>query len=263
VRANRDARAVGLSGMYRPCFKGNAMLARRIKAAVRQVILGSPERRPAPGRWDVHFHEWVETAAARGLDANDIGDEAWANDRLGEVLEDCYLRYVPPGASVLELGPGTGRLTRHLIGRAGRLELVDNSKFVVDWMGKYLRGKIEFRAHLINGQSFPAIADNSIDAVVAHGVFEHLDFDETYGFLVEFRRVLRQGGPVSFNYDTLHSEAGARWFLDHYKRGRRCIFRMYTPDFMGRIAEVAGLKVARSIISDDRLAHIVLVKEDG
>ncbi|HXF54875.1 MAG TPA: class I SAM-dependent methyltransferase [Hyphomicrobiaceae bacterium] len=237
------------------------MLARRIRAAVRQVILGSPEGRPARGRWDVHFHEWVETAAARGLDANDIGDEAWANDHLAEVLEDRYLRYVPPGASVLELGPGTGRLTRHLVGRAGRLELVDNSKFVIEWIAKYLRGKIEFRAHLVNGPLFPQIADSSVDTALAHGVFEHLDFDETYGFLVEFRRVLKDGGQVSFNYDTLHSEAGARWFLDHYRAGRRCIFRMYTPAFMSRVAEVAGFKVVRSIVSDDRLAHIVLVKE--
>jgi SAM-dependent methyltransferase len=239
------------------------MIVQRIKAALGQLRAPSANQPPPPGRWDIHFHQWVASATARGLDANDVGDEAWANDRLAAVLDDCYLRYVPAGGTVLELGPGTGRLTRHLIGRAGKLELVDNSKFVIDWMNKYLRGRIEFRTHLIKSPRFAAVSDRSVDAVLAHGVFEHLDFDEAYAFLVEFHRVLKTGGHVSFNYDTLHSEAGAAWFLEHYKPGKRCIFRLYTPDFMARIAEVAKFEVASSIVSDDRLAHIVLVKRAG
>jgi SAM-dependent methyltransferase len=236
------------------------MIVRKIKAALDHVRAPSANQPPAPGRWDVHFHQWVDSARARGLDANDVGDEAWANDRLADALDDNYLRYVPEGGTVLELGPGTGRLTRHLIGRAGKLELVDNSKFIIDWMNKYLRDKIDFRTHLIKSPRFPAVSDGSVDTALAHGVFEHLDFDETYAFLVEFHRVLKTGGHVSFNYDTLHNEAGARWFLDHHKPGKRCIFRLYTPEFMARIAEVAKFKVARSIASDDRLAHMVLVK---
>jgi SAM-dependent methyltransferase len=213
------------------------------------------------GKWDVHFRQWIEQAEARGQDPNDVGDEAWANDYLAQVLERCYLRLVPKGGTVLELGPGSGRLTRHLIGRAGRIELIDNSDFVVKWISKYLEGKVDHRAVLISKPLVPHLKDNSIDAVLAHGVFEHLDFDETYFFLLEFCRVIKPGATISFNYDNIQSEGGKEWFLGHKRSpGRRCIFRFYTPDFIMRIAEIAGLKVSESFTSNDRLAHLILTK---
>jgi ubiquinone/menaquinone biosynthesis C-methylase UbiE len=227
---------------------------RKTKAMIRRLLL---DRAP----WDPHFDRWIKSAVARGVDPNDVGDEAWANDGLADVLNDLYLNYVPAGAVVLELGPGTGRLTRHLITRARKVELIDNSKFVIKWMNTYLAGKIDFRTHLVKGPQFPSVADDSVDTVVAHGVFEHLDFDETYWFLTEFRRVLKVGGHASYNYDTLHSQAGRDWFLEHRREpGSRCIFRFYTPDFMQRIAQVAGLEVVRSVATDRRLSHIVLMK---
>jgi ubiquinone/menaquinone biosynthesis C-methylase UbiE len=228
-------------------------MLKKAKAAIWPLPL---DRSP----WDPHFDQWIKSAVAHGVDPNDVGDEAWANDSLADAIQDLYLSYVPAGATVLELGPGTGRLTRHLITRARKLELVDNSKFVIKWMTTYLAGKIEFRTHLVERPLFPSVPDDSVDTVVAHGVFEHLDFDETFSFLVEFYRVLKPGGYVSYNYDTLHSSGGAEWFLRKLKPGKRCIFRFYTPEFMARIAQIAKFEVVQSISSDDRLAHIVLRK---
>jgi hypothetical protein len=65
-------------------------------------------------KWDGKFRQWIESAISRGLDPNDVGDEAWANDHLSEILEDPFLKYIPEDRTVLELGPGSGRLTRHL-----------------------------------------------------------------------------------------------------------------------------------------------------
>lgn len=235
----------------------NSISFQNIKTKLAHALRGQVVGR----KWDVHFRKWIDDAQARGVDPNDVGDEAWANDHLAQVLQDLYLKYVPVGGTVLELGPGTGRLTRHLIGHAGRIELIDNSSFVIDWMTKYLTGRIEFGAHLIDMPQLPEIKSDSMDAIVAHGVFEHLDFDETYSFLKEFHRVLRPGRYVSYNYDNLLSLRGAEWFLQHHRgAGKRCIFRFYTPEFMARIAQVAGFDVSRSVASDDRLAHIVLAK---
>lgn len=217
---------------------------------------------PAEGKWDKQFRQWIADAEAKGLDPNDVGDEAWANDYLSETLNERYLDLVPAGGVVLELGPGSGRLTRHLIKRAKRVELIDSSKFVIEWISRYLVGKGEFRAQHIPVPAAPHLADNSIDLVVAHGVFEHLDFDESYYFLAEFARVLKQGGKVSFNYDNIASKGGGEWWLSHKRRaGVRSIFRFYTPEFMIRLAELAGLAVDKSYVSDDRLAHLVLVKK--
>ncbi len=216
----------------------------------------------AEGKWDKHFRQWITDAEAKGLDPNDVGDQAWANDYLAETLNERYLDLVTPGSVVLELGPGSGRLTRHLIKKAKRVELIDSSSFVIEWMDRYLAGKGDFRATYIPNPASPHLKDGSIDLVVAHGVFEHLDFDETYYFLEEFARVLKQGGKVSFNYDNIASSGGKDWWLSH-KRGPgvRSIFRFYTPEFMIRLAEIAGLSVEKNYISDDRLAHLVLVKK--
>jgi SAM-dependent methyltransferase len=215
----------------------------------------------AEGKWDKHFRQWIAEAERSGQDPNDVGDRAWANDYLAKALESRYLALVPANGTVLELGPGSGRLTRHLLGRAGRIELIDSSAFVISWMQRYLEGKADFRAVLIDKPLTPHLADDSMDAFLAHGVFEHLDFDETYWFLTEFARVLKPGGRVSYNYDTIHGPGGERWLLDHRRSpGSRFIFRFYTPDFMTRIAEVAGLSVVESHVCDDRLAHLILTK---
>jgi SAM-dependent methyltransferase len=213
------------------------------------------------GKWDKHFREWIQKAESLGLDPNDVGDDAWANDYLSQTLYSHYLNLIPQGGTVLELGPGSGRLTRHLIGRAGRIELIDSSAFVVDWIKRYLAGKADFRAKLIAKPLASHLESNSVDVVLAHGVFEHLDFDETFFFLREFARVLKPNGRISFNYDNIQSSGGERWFLDHLRQpGNRCIFRFYTPDFMERLAQIAGLQVAQSFVSEDRLAHLILTK---
>jgi SAM-dependent methyltransferase len=220
-----------------------------------------PAEQAADGKWDKHFRDWIADAEAKGLDPNDVGDKAWANDYLSETLEERYLGLVAADSVVLELGPGSGRLTRHLIKRAKRVELLDNSSFVIDWMNRYLAGKGEFRATLIPVPAAPHLADACIDLVVAHGVFEHLDFDETYYFLAEFARVLKPGGRVSFNYDNIASSGGAEWWRSHRRgAGVRSIFRFYTPDFMARLAELAGLTAEKHCVSDDRLAHLILSK---
>lgn len=217
--------------------------------------------RSTPGKWDVHFKNWIERSGTEGIDPNDIGDQDWGNDQLAQVLDRHYLAYIRPEHTVLELGPGTGRLTRHLIGRCRVIELIDNSAFVIQWMTTYLAGKCEFRAHQLKTEAMPDIADESVDVALAHGVFEHLDFDETANFLEEFHRVLKPGGIVSFNYNTLHNGAGADWFRGHRRgMGKRCIFRFYTPDFMERLADFSGFGVKDHTIGEDRLCQIVLTR---
>ena len=231
------------------------------RQAAHITLPAAPSAGPVPGKWDKHFREWIEQARLRGTDPNDVGDEAWANDYLSTALPRFYLPYVVAEARVLELGPGSGRVTRHLAGRCRRLELVDNSEFVLQWMRTYLAGRCEFETHLIDRPRVPKIEDASIDFVLAHGVIEHLDFDETAFFLDEFHRVLRRGGHVSFNYNSLHGEEGAQWFAKHRREpGHRCIFRFYTPDYMRRLGQLSGFHVAQEHVGPQRLAHIVFVK---
>jgi len=128
----------------------------RIRSKLAQITnkvirpLGTQIRRVETEKpWDVNFRE-IKNAEAIGIDPNDLGDVAWNDDPLKRAFERHCLPHVNPESVVLELGPGTGRLTRHLIGRCKRIILVDYSRFICEWLEHYLRGKGCFEVHQSN-----------------------------------------------------------------------------------------------------------------
>ena len=192
-------------------------------------------------QWDHHFKRWARQGQEIE-DPNDIGDVDWATDLLTEGLERHYLRLLSPGAVIVELGPGSGRLSRHLIGHCKELIVVDNSPYVCKWIRKYLAGKGSFQVHQLDEHRLSTLADATVDAVIAHGVFEHLDIDETYWFLIEFARLLRSGGVCSFNFDTVATPDGIAALREYGGPGQRSVFRLHHPESIRCIAQAAGFQ---------------------
>jgi SAM-dependent methyltransferase len=209
--------------------------------------------------WDRDFRRWIREAESTGVDPNDVGDARWGEDLLHEGLREHYLPLVAPDAVILELGPGTGRLTRHLVGACREVVVVDRSSFVCDWMRRYLPERGEHRVYRIDGPSLPMLADGEVDAVLAHGVVEHLDLDELHWFLAEFHRVLRPGGGVAFNFDNLLTARGAEVLLQDGP-GARALFRVHHPEAIRRVAELAGFADVRIIPTPGRIAFARLTK---
>jgi cyclopropane fatty-acyl-phospholipid synthase-like methyltransferase len=194
--------------------------------------------------WDAAFLKWIEAGKTAGKDPNDFGDEDWRNDPLRQTLERFYLCYIDAQSVVLELGPGTGRTTRHVIGKCGKMILVDYSQVVCDWLDEYLKNKGTFETHRITSPNLSFCADGTVDFILANGVFEHIDLDDTYWFLTEFSRVLKGNGKVSFNFENFEQPTAMKWFHRHAtKLGDRCIFRFYTPSMMRELGNDAGLEV--------------------
>lgn len=211
--------------------------------------------------WDDLFKDWIARAKANGIDPNEIGDIEWSDDGLNQVLEERYLSLVSDASVVLELGPGSGRLTRHLIKRSKEVICVDYSSLVCAWLSEYLSGKGLYRIHQIMTPSIPMVSDASVDVVIAHGVFEHFDLEDTWYFLEEFYRVLKPSGTVSFNFDNIMSEGGIAWFRKWKGApGTKSIFRFHHPQGIQRIAETMGYTTRRLTTNQSRLAHIELEK---
>jgi ubiquinone/menaquinone biosynthesis C-methylase UbiE len=211
--------------------------------------------------WDNIFTEWIKHAEASGSDPNNLGDSAWHDDPLPQALERHYLPHVRPDSVVLELGPGTGRLTRHLIGRCKQLILVDYSRFVCEWLQRYLQGKGCFEVHQIDKPCISMVPANSVDTVLANGVFEHIDVDDLYSFLAEFRRLLKPAGVVAFNFDNITSRGG----LEHFGTnppplGERRIFRFYHPEMLRILCESIGFHVIRITTDSSRFGFIEMKK---
>ncbi|HET7744722.1 MAG TPA: class I SAM-dependent methyltransferase [Gaiellaceae bacterium] len=117
--------------------------------------------------------------------------DAWAEDyergRPGWPREVVTLPDVPATATVLDLGAGSGKLTRLLVPAFNRVIAVEPA----DVMRRIL-GRICPRAELLSGtgQEIP-VADASVDAVFAAQAFHWFDDDHA---VAEIARVLRPGG---------------------------------------------------------------------
>lgn len=211
--------------------------------------------------WDTLFRQWVQQAKRNGSDPNDIGDSEWSDDRLVHALEKRYMNHITCDSVVLELGPGTGRLTRHLIGRCKTLICVDYSTMVCNWLREHFRNERCLTVHHVTTPSLPMIDDSAIDVIVAHGVFEHINLPDLSFFLEECYRTLQPSGTMSFNYDNIMTRAGMEWLKAFRgKPGEQCIFHFYHPDTMAWLANNAGFSVLNNSVDEGRLCHIELQK---
>jgi len=213
--------------------------------------------------WDQAFRSWIAEAEASGQDPNDVGDVDWAGDPAN-ILAQHTAHLYDEDSVVLELGPGTGRATRYVLPRCKKMILLDYSEFVCSWLDRYLAGKGTFETHWIEHPRFASVADRSVDFAFAYGVFEHIDLDDTWEMFREIERVLRPGGHLWFNFDTLSTPGG----LAHFKAERarlgpeqRSVFRFHHPDDLCALAQDAGLEVSALERSQDRSIWVTLHKD--
>jgi len=126
------------------------------------------------------------------------GEEVIA--RLFETLE---IDGVGPADTVVDIGCGVGRLTRVLAARAGHVHAVDVSPEMVARARALLGEPENVTWHVGDGTSLRPLADESVDAVVSHVVFQHIpDPAITLGYVREIGRVLRPGGWSAFQVST-------------------------------------------------------------
>ncbi|MFJ9411042.1 class I SAM-dependent methyltransferase [Streptomyces sp. NPDC101393] len=128
----------------------------------------------------------------------DVGAIAPSSSRLGRALT----RYVipSPGSSraVLEVGPGTGAVTRHIAGSIGRLDTLDlveaNPRFADLLRGAYGSDpRLRFRTGLVQEHDL-----GSYDTIVCGLPFANFDAHTTEDIFSRLLGALRPGGTLSF-----------------------------------------------------------------
>ena len=191
--------------------------------------------------WDGEFLRWIADAERQNRDVNDVADERWGDVR--HLIAKYYLPHIKPDTTVLELGPGTGRITRHTVGKCGKLIIVDFSETVIGWITRYLinLGRRNFTTFLVADCRLQPIPDSTVDLAMADGVVHHLDPEDLHRYLTAFHRVLVPGGLAVFNFVNLMAPEGYakfRSFAD--SSNMRDGFRWYHPEIVRFLCERAG-----------------------
>ena len=144
---------------------------------------------------------------------------------------------VPPGARVLDLGSGIGRVAQGLHRQRPdlRYDGLDVVRYGIDWSRKAMRDAPGFRFHHADvrnsfynpfGRTAPEdfrfpFADGSFDLVIATSVFTHLEGRTAKRYLAETSRVLVPGGALyaTFFLKREVSVDGARFTFTHRRDG--------------------------------------------
>lgn len=161
---------------------------RRLTREQRRGVLGRAHRRWR-GPTDSHRRYWA------AYDWSGLGEEWNASPEWKQALiEDVLAKWIPEDTAVLEIGPGAGRWSEALAGRANRLVLVDVSERPLELCRERFAGDERIRYVLSTGRNLPGVKDGSIDAVWSFDVFVHVAPCDQAGYLSEIARVLAPGG---------------------------------------------------------------------
>lgn len=133
--------------------------------------------------WDKNGDEWSFMAAYCGQPYED-----WKASLIDTLLV--------PGASrgpSLEIGPGHGRWTEHLLEQSPHVWIVDVNENCLDHCRERFADHSGLRVHRTADCGMEPVPDASVAFVWSFDVFVHLDPDVITGYLAEMSRVMAPG----------------------------------------------------------------------
>lgn len=160
------------------------------------------------------------------------------------------------GASVLDIGGGTGGFAVRVAELGHRVAVVDPSPDALAALDR--RAHEQGVAHRVSGQQgdladlLDVVGPGSVDVVLCHGVLEVVD--DTAEALGVLHRVLRPGGTLSLLVSQRHAAVVARAMAGHFQQARELLDepgdptarggRRFTRDDVEALLRGAGFEVA-------------------
>src|SRR5262249_10090004 len=143
------------------------------------------------------FVGYLDAATQVGLDVNDYEEQQLGWRLPLPTLEAVVFPYLQSDAKVCEIGPGTGRWSRHLAQTIpdGDVHLVAPSPWMVRFLRSYVASApTRVESHLNDGQSLPFEQDRWLDLVFSANTLVELKLGTIYRYAREFSRCLKPGG---------------------------------------------------------------------
>ena len=213
------------------------------------------------GKWDGFFKRHRKISRKKGVDINTSVETDW---RISpEWLNNYILPYLPNDPVICEIGPGSGRISQHLIHKAKFYYFVDYSRYVCKMLKKMYHGKKNIRIIKVKHSNLQQIESNTVDFAFSISTFVHLYIEQIYGYLRECRRILKKTGICVIHFADFMDDGGYQFFQDNLPKKMRCdrrsVFRFYHPEMMEKIALKLGFRIIkRETITGTRHCFIIL-----
>ena len=181
----------------------------------------------------------------------ELGRPLWPDELLDRIVADLGL---PPDAAVLDLGAGTGKLTRPLVPRFERVVAVEPDDAMLAVLEEVVQGAEARRG---SAEAIP-LADDEVDAVFSGEAFHWFATPEA---LAEIVRVLRPRGAlavfwnIGIEYPDLGEEVDALIDEAIERGGTPGLPRILSGEWRGPIAatgfeELREEEVERDLVTD-------------
>jgi len=192
----------------------------------------------------------------------ELGRPLWPEELLDRVVSDLGLR---PDAEVLDLGAGTGKLTRSLVRRFARVLAVEPDAAMLGVLEEVVPGAEARRG---SAEEIP-LAEGEVDAVFSAEAFHWFASDRS---VAEIGRVVRPRGAlvilwnIGLEYDHMGDEAEAVIQEMFERGGEPGIGRVLSGEWRrplesGRFEELREAEVERDVVSsrDEWIANMLSV----
>lgn len=146
-------------------------------------------------------------------------------------------------ASVVDIGCGIGRLTRHLVDEPIQDYLgTDVVPEILREANAFAPNDPRFRFEVVEECRIPK-ENSAASVVVGFSVITHLTDEDTFEYIQEAHRVLRPGGTAIFSFLDFSNEVHLEMFFRHCRErmyGHGDLIKFTTPDVLEAFAKLAG-----------------------
>ena len=144
------------------------------------------------------------------------------------------------GASVVDIGCGIGRLTRHMMAENVASYLgTDVVPQILQEAVDMAKGDRRFRFEIANNCVIPQ-ADGTANIIVAFSVITHLIDEEVFEYFAEAKRVLKPGGVAIFSFLDFMNPGHRELFFRHagqHRHGHGDMLKFTTAEILKTFVE--------------------------
>lgn len=158
---------------------------------------------------------WNYHARHNARDAIFSGSTAESFEEAGRGDADRVAGLAAPGAIVLNIGCGIGRVEKYLAPRVAEMHAVDISGQMIRRARSRLDGLPNvFLREIAPNEFLAAYPDDRFDVVFSLLVLQHLEKEDAFLYLEDAHRVLRPGGSLFVQFPNLPSPEYSQSFRD-------------------------------------------------